>query len=160
MSVYHPDDSQPQSPEYWWGEADDMFSDAKKAVSAGLTRKTVCNLLHGSIERELKALLNEQGRLTDGDRTHSLVALANRAGLMGSLPVDMRLYLHETSSLHSDASYPRADLQFHIWYDDANYKAYIIMSGRTYRYLRGKRGKGGDADGGIGGGQEAGPDRP
>ena len=100
MAVFHPQEGQPQNPEYWWRESNDMFDDARKAIQAGLTRKSVCNFLHGSIERALKAILAEQGELTDGDRSHSLVALATKAGLLETLPEPVRLYIFEASTLH------------------------------------------------------------
>ena len=154
MAVFHPQEKQPQNPEYWWRESIDMFEDARKAIRAGLTRKSVCNFLHGSIERALKAILAERGELTDADRSHSLVALATKAGLLETLPESARLYIFEASTLHYEATYPNEDAQSHIWCDNANYKAFLATSGKVHALLMAMRGKAGE-HGGSGSGEEA-----
>ena len=123
-------------PEYWWHEAEDMWSDAKGAIAAGLSRKTCCNLLHATIERALKALIAERRPLTDEDRGHGLMRLAKKAGVYDGLSPKFRQYLVFCSNLHSTATYPRGDAESQLWYDDGAYKALIVTTGQFYAYLR------------------------
>ena len=129
--------SEEQNPEYWWREAHDVLIDALIGASAGQSRKTICNLLHASLERSLKALFVEK---TGGKppETHLLTELAETTGTFTSLSDEERRCLIKMSKMHSTASYPKGDEQSQIWYDDGMFKLLVATTKSIYDKLYGR----------------------
>lgn len=122
-------------PDYWWNEAADMMHDARVLLRNGGTRKSVCNLCHGTIERSLKAVLAVQGVIDDNDATHSLAKLSRKAGVLDNVPYQLREYLVVSSGMHNHATYPQAERSKQIWYDDATYRAFLKNTRLLYELL-------------------------
>ena len=121
-------------PDYWNMLASSSLKDAKALLDAD--RRVACCLhCHAAIEKSLKALLAAQGRLQDGDDTHTLTKLANRAGVKQDLGSEMWSCLVVMSGLHQKTSYPSSS---HVWrcLNDPGYVTMIWSNTlRIYRWL-------------------------
>lgn len=113
----------PISAKYWEAEADRYWSDAVVLIHGNASKESVLDKLHGTVERDIKAMLARQGRLTDAHRHHQLVRLAKDAGLWSGLDETSRKMLVCASNLHQDASYPLEEKEARIWSANNSFKA-------------------------------------
>lgn len=128
-------------PDYWWAQAEIQWQDARKLLEAGGSRQTVCNLCHGTLERALKALLAEQGNLSDSDKRHGLVSLCRNAGILDKLDVKSKGFVHNISDMHTAATYPDEVAENNLWNNDDAYQAIIIRTAELYRLILNEKGK-------------------
>lgn len=126
-------------PEYWWREAEDMWRDAGILARNGGSRKAVCNFCHGTIERALKAVLAQEGKLSDADKRHGLRSLARDAGVFDGLEPRLKDFVSAASGLHSMATYPEREIQDQIWHDGAYYSIILRNTKEVYELLLEKR---------------------
>ena len=64
---------------------------------------------HAMLEKSIKALLAQQGRLQLKDRHHNISALAEKLTFYDSLKEETKKFLIYASELHEDTSYPESD---------------------------------------------------
>ena len=96
-------------PNYWWDLAEDCWEVKtclrQSASNSRACRRAYVDKCHGAIERQLKAILAQQGRLEDEDATHNLVMLFYKVGLWGTIPLSTQVYIKGISNIHNLACY-------------------------------------------------------
>ena len=152
MVVFHPEPTPTPKPEYWWREAEGCGRALRELVKVSDTaeiRAIICDKCHGLLERSAKAILSEQGRLEDSDRTHSLRRLFTKAGIYADLDEDGKRLISEISNLHHACTYPDEDSTSETWYDVDECQRVLTKSLLIYSTLRERPedAEGGEQDG-------------
>ena len=114
------------SPGYWDLLVLSSLQDARVLLEGG--RYAACCLhCHAAVEKALKALLAAQGNLSQGDDTHALTRLANKAGIKEGLGSEQWSRLVLMNGLHQRTSYPDSS---HTWkcLSDPEYATMIMES--------------------------------
>ena len=96
-------------PKYWWALAEDCWEVKgaleERAETSRACRQAYMDKCHGAVERQLKAILAQQGRLEDADAHHNLVRLMMRCGLWERLPLANQVHLRGLANIHNLACY-------------------------------------------------------
>lgn len=69
---------------------------------------------HAMLEKSIKALLAQQGKLQLNDRHHNLNVLASKLCFYESLDQETKEFLKHASKLHKDSTYPESDYLYEI----------------------------------------------
>lgn len=121
---------------YWHNEADRCYHDATILLKHNGSREAVLEKLHGAVERDLKAVLARQGKLSEAQKHHQLTRLAENAGVMQTLSKSQQETLHKTSNIHNITSYPEEYMLARPWYDEDVFKKLAIGLVHLHQLLR------------------------
>jgi len=133
-------------PAYWARLSKEALEDARVLLD-GDRNMACCMHCHMAVERALKSLLAAEGLIDDGDNTHSLTRLANKANLKSSLAEEAWNALRSMNELHQNTAYPQSK---EVWdcLNRADYATMALRDARTICKLIGARRKSLDGGGG------------
>ena len=100
----------------WIQLAIDDSKDAKILLKAKRYKTTLFSC-HAMLEKAIKGLLAQCGKLNSDDRHHNLTELAKKLTLYKKFDKETKSFLTYASKLHQDATYPATDYLYEVLND-------------------------------------------